>query len=177
LFLLLLLLSLLLLLLHLLLFVLSRPPPKSRHPERSEGPPYFAFAFAVARSPSRPNKPAIPSKRMTPDQAYVYILANTFHHLYTGITTRLQDRVQDHKTAIHPTSFTARYKINRLVYYECYESISQAIAREKQIKGWLRIRKIQLIVANNPTWQDLSLEWGQPAEPFDESKMRPPESF
>jgi putative endonuclease len=114
---------------------------------------------------------------MAIDQAYVYILANTFHHLYTGITTRLQHRVQDHKAALNPRSFTARYKIDKLVYYECLERIVQAIAREKQIKGWLRIRKIQLIVEFNPTWQDLSLDWGKPTETFDESKMRPPNTF
>jgi putative endonuclease len=114
---------------------------------------------------------------MPPDQAYVYILANTFHHLYTGVTTRLRHRVEEHKRSLNPDSHTSRYKIPKLVYYECFESISQAIAREKQIKGWLRIKKIQLIVASNPTWQDLSLDWGNPIEPFDESQLKPPTTF
>jgi putative endonuclease len=56
-------------------------------------------------------------------------------------------------------------------------SISSAIAREKEIKGWLRIKKIQLIAANNPTLRDLSLDLGKPIEPFNESKLRPPQTF
>ncbi|CAN5611796.1 GIY-YIG nuclease family protein [soil metagenome] len=114
---------------------------------------------------------------MPPEQAYVYILASSFKHLYTGVTSRLQYRVEDHKRAIDPKSFTARYKINQLVYYECFESITQAIAREKQIKGWLRIKKIQLIVGINPRWEDLSFGWGKPIRPFDESQMRTPSEF
>jgi putative endonuclease len=116
-------------------------------------------------------------ERMPQDQAYVYVMASTFKHIYTGVTTRLQYRVEDHKNAVDPKCFTARYKINQLVCYECFESISQAIAREKQIKGWLRIRKIQLIVATNPTWKDLSLEWGKPIKPFDEPEMLAPVRF
>jgi putative endonuclease len=110
-------------------------------------------------------------------QAYVYILSNNQRRLYTGVTTHLAHRVNEHKTSINPKSFTSRYKINKLVYYECFGDINQAIARETEIKGWLRIKKIQLIVANNPTWQDLSLEWGKPTEHFDESKLRAPETF
>jgi putative endonuclease len=90
---------------------------------------------------------------MPPDQAYVYILASSFKHLYTGVTTRLQHRVNKHKSGLNPTAFTTRYKIDKLVYYECYESTSRAIARETEMKGWLRIKKIRLIVANNPTWR------------------------
>ncbi|WP_245632418.1 GIY-YIG nuclease family protein [Edaphobacter aggregans] len=78
---------------------------------------------------------------MHPDQAYVYILANTFHHLYTGVTTRLQQRVHEHKTSLHRKAFTTRDKINKLVYYESIESISQAIARETEIKGGSASRK------------------------------------
>ena len=111
------------------------------------------------------------------DQAYVYILSNNQRRLYTGVTTRLAHRINEHKTSINPQSFTSRYKINKLVYYECFEDIHQAIARETEIKGWLRIKKIQLIVTSNPTWQDLSLEWGKPIDPFDESKLRPAETF
>jgi putative endonuclease len=114
---------------------------------------------------------------MPPDQAYVYIMANSRRTLYIGVTTRLAARVREHKEAIDANSFTARYNINSLVYYECYESISRAIARETELKGWLRIRKIQLIVAANRTWQDLSLEWGKAIAPFDESMLRPPQTF
>jgi putative endonuclease len=114
---------------------------------------------------------------MHPDQAYVYILASSFKHLYTGVTARLQQRVSEHKAHLKPKAFTTRYKIDKLVYYESFQDINQAIARESEIKGWLRIKKIRLIVANNPTWRDLSLDWNHPIEPFDESRMRPPETF
>jgi putative endonuclease len=109
---------------------------------------------------------------MPTDQAYVYIMANSRRTLYIGVTTRLAARIREHKEAIDPNSFTARYKIKSLVYYECYESVLRAIARETELKGWLRVRKIQLVVAANPTWQDLSLEWGKAITPFDESMLR-----
>ena len=114
---------------------------------------------------------------MPPDQAYVYILASCFQKLYTGVTSRLQHRVHEHKTALNPKAFTTRYRIDKLVYYESFESINQAIARETQIKGWLRIKKIRLIVASNPTWRDLSLDWNKPIAPFNESELRSPKSF
>ena len=110
-------------------------------------------------------------------QAYVYILANHQRRLYTGVTTRLAHRINEHKTSKNPNSFTSRYNINKLVYYESFAEIHRAIARETEIKGWLRAKKIQLIISTNPTWQDLSLEWGQPIKPFDESKLRTPETF
>ncbi len=98
------------------------------------------------------------------EYAYVYILANTFKHLYIGITTNLMKCVAQHKDSDAPDSFTARYKINQLVYFERYATIPTAIAREKQLKRWSRIKKINLIVQQNPTWQDLSLEWLQPIQ-------------
>ena len=64
-----------------------------------------------------------------------------------------------------------------LVYYEAFESITEAIALESAIKNLHRIEKIQLIVALNPDWSDLSAAWDQPAEPFDESKIKPPTTF
>lgn len=110
-------------------------------------------------------------------QAYVYILASSYKRLYTGVTPHLAQRIHQHKNSTNPNSFTSRYKIDKLVYYETFTSIDSAIAREKEIKGWLRIRKIQLIVANNPTWRDLSLDFDKPIEPFNESKLRPPTKF
>ena len=100
-----------------------------------------------------------------PTYAYVYILANGFQKLYIGITTDLQQRIVDHKSAKHPESHTARYHIHQLVYYERFTTIPAAIAREKQLKGWLRIRKLELIIATNPSWKDLSEDWGKPTEP------------
>jgi putative endonuclease len=109
--------------------------------------------------------------------AYVYILASSYQRLYVGVTTHLAKRVNEHKTSANPQSFTSRYKINKLVYHETFQDIHRAIARETKVKGWLRIKKLQLIAAQNPTWRDLSLEWGQPTEPFDESKLGPPQTF
>lgn len=111
------------------------------------------------------------------EQAYVYILASSFQHLYIGITTEIEIRIRQHKNHAHPDSFTARYRIDKLVYYECYALVSQAIAREKQLKRWSRIKKLRLIVARNPTWKDLSAEWGNTIKPFDESQLRPPTTF
>jgi len=114
---------------------------------------------------------------MREHEYYVYILANTFHRLYTGVTNSLMVRVKQHKEAKDPRSFTARYRIHRLVYFQRFQYIQDAIRRETELKGWLRIRKLALIVKHNPTWRDLSEDWGKPIEPFDESKMRPPTEF
>jgi len=106
-----------------------------------------------------------------PEYAYVYILANGFKKLYIGITTDLPTRVAQHKSHTHPHSFTARYNVTQLVYvyFERFTRITNAIAREKELKGWLRIKKIALIVENNPTWRDLSADWGQPLPPISPS--------
>ena len=101
-----------------------------------------------------------------PEYAYVYILANGFKKLYIGITTDLTTRVAQHKSHTNPHSFTARYNLNQLVHFERFTRITSAIAREKELKGWLRIKKIALIVENNPTWRDLSADWGKPLEPL-----------
>jgi putative endonuclease len=100
--------------------------------------------------------------------AYVYILANGFKKLYIGITNDLELRVTQHRSKKNPLSHTSRYNINQLVYYERFTSISAAIHREKVLKGWLRIRKLDLIISTNPTWRDLSTDWGRPTAPFDE---------
>jgi putative endonuclease len=89
---------------------------------------------------------------------YVYIITNRSKTLYTGVTNNLERRMWEHKH--HNGSESAsRYKIDRLVYCESFEDVRTAIDREKQIKGWLRIKKIALIVSKNPTWSDLSEEW------------------
>jgi len=80
--------------------------------------------------------------------------------LYTGVTNDLERRVWEHKD--HQTDgYTKKYDITRLVYYEDTIDIVSAIAREKQIKGWLRKKKIALIESINPTWQDLSEHWSK----------------
>jgi len=78
--------------------------------------------------------------------------------LYTGITNDLESRVWEHKN--HRTAgYTKKYDITRLVYYESTTDVLSAIIREKQIKGWLRKKKIALIESMNPDWQDLSEDW------------------
>ena len=89
---------------------------------------------------------------------YVYIMTNNTRTLYTGVTNNLEKRVFQHKRKLLP-GFTRQYNINRLVYYESFGDIRAAIQREKQIKGWLRTKKVALIVAANPTWKDLSQGW------------------
>jgi putative endonuclease len=112
-----------------------------------------------------------------PETYYVYILVSSFQKLYTGVTNNLSTRIREHKAAKNPRAHTTRYKIDKLIYYERFQYIQDAIARETQIKGWLRIKKLKLIAANNPTWRDLTLDWGQPIEPFNEANLIPPETF
>jgi putative endonuclease len=102
------------------------------------------------------------------EQAYVYILASSFQKLYIGITTEIEVRISQHKSGAYARSFTSRFKIDKLVYIERFAMVSEAIAREKQLKKWSRIKKLRLIVAQNPTWQDLSAEWGKPIQPYKE---------
>jgi putative endonuclease len=87
---------------------------------------------------------------------YVYIMTNKSKTLYTGVTNDLTRRVYEHKHKLIP-GFTQKYNITKLVYYEETSDIHAAIAREKQIKGWLREKKINLIESMNPNWVDLSL--------------------
>jgi putative endonuclease len=99
-------------------------------------------------------------------EAYVYIMASSFKKLYIGVTTQIEIRVGQHKRAANPNSHTARYVVDKLVYMERFTSITAAIAREKQLKGWLRLRKLELIISTNPTWLDLSADWGEAIEPY-----------
>jgi putative endonuclease len=108
---------------------------------------------------------------------YVYILSSKGRRLYTGVTARLQIRVAQHKAKKNPASFSARYNIDQLVYYECFATIGEAIARESMIKNMHRSRKIEMILAMNCTWKDLSDEWGKPTPPFKEEDLRPPQTF
>ena len=87
---------------------------------------------------------------------YVYILSNiTGTTIYIGITRDLIRRVYEHKHKLDPGSFTARYDIHKLVYYESTSDVRAAIEREKQLKGWNRKRKNKLIESMNPRWDDL----------------------
>jgi len=89
---------------------------------------------------------------------YVYILASKSRTLYTGVTNNPERRVIEHRRKLVP-GFTARYNINRLVYYEVCGDPLAAISREKQIKGWTRLKKVALIESLNRDWKDLSDGW------------------
>lgn len=87
---------------------------------------------------------------------FVYILSNqTNVAIYTGVTNNLERRLYEHRTHADPRSFTARYHIEKLVFFETTNSIEAAIAREKQIKSWSRKKKNLLIESQNPEWTDL----------------------
>lgn len=87
----------------------------------------------------------------------VYILTNKNNTvLYTGVTSDLKNRIFEHKEKIHPKSFSAKYNLNKLVYYQAFHSIEEAIAEEKRIKAGSRKKKIILIENFNPKWEDLS---------------------
>ena len=89
---------------------------------------------------------------------YVYIMTSPSGTLYTGMTNNLQRRVYEHKNKLID-GFTKKYNVTRLVYYELYHDVRDAIAREKQIKSWRRSKKIDLIKSLNPTWRDISEDW------------------
>ena len=89
-------------------------------------------------------------------QYYVYILTNkTGTTMYIGVTKDLVRRMYEHKHKLDPNSFTAKYDVHKLVYYEYTTDIRAALEREKQLKGWNRARKNKLVETRNPLWQDL----------------------
>jgi len=92
---------------------------------------------------------------------FVYIMTNPSRTLYTGITNSIRRRVRQHKEKLIG-GFTAKYNITRLVYYESFVDVRNAIEREKQIKAWTRAKRVALIESVNPKWEDLSREWDQP---------------
>lgn len=90
---------------------------------------------------------------------YVYMMSNKkCGTLYTGITNDLVRRIVEHKCGLNG-GFTKKYRLNKLVYYETTKYVLNGIKREKQIKGWIREKKIQLIESMNPEWRDLSKEF------------------
>jgi putative endonuclease len=89
---------------------------------------------------------------------WVYIVANIHRTLYIGVTNNLQARIFEHRNRLTP-GFTSKYGIDRLVYCESTNSVQEAIAREKQLKGWVRRKKVALIERVNPCWDDLAAEW------------------
>jgi putative endonuclease len=85
-------------------------------------------------------------------------MANPTYTLYTGMTNNLERRLYEHRHKLTP-GFTTRYNVTKLVYFEVFSRPGDAIAREKEIKGWRRSKKIDLIEAGNPEWRDLAEGW------------------
>ena len=95
---------------------------------------------------------------------FVYMLGSRSGVLYIGVTNNLERRLSEHKAA-QVKGFTKKYRVNRLLWYERYERIEDAIAREKQMKNWRRDKKQQLIERENPDYEDISREWYEAASP------------
>ena len=98
---------------------------------------------------------------------YTYIVASRSHNLYVGITSGIEVRVVQHKEG-RVEGYSKKYNCNRLVWYERHPFVEDAIAREKQLKGWSRAKKIALIERLNSSWVDLSEEWGKSVKMFGE---------
>jgi len=94
----------------------------------------------------------------SPRQYYIYLLSNNYATLYIGVTNSLERRMREHKQRSLP-GFASKYNLTKLVYFEVFSDIRDAIAREKHIKGWLRAKKVALIESTNPLWKDLSADW------------------
>jgi putative endonuclease len=93
---------------------------------------------------------------------YVYIMASKSRVIYVGITGFLIARVLRHRAG-EGGEFTRKYRVHRLVYYESFQNVGMAIARETEMKKWRREKKVALIKKRNPTWEDLAAGWGGPA--------------
>jgi len=118
--------------------------------------PLVPFRLLFPRSPLySPSRSALRSDMPRAHQYFVYILANRSRTLYIGVTNDLIVRVLQHRQG-QADSFTARYKLDRLVYFERFGYIDKAIAREKFLKHFTRQEKIALIGSTNPTWEDLA---------------------
>ena len=92
---------------------------------------------------------------------HVYVMASRSRVLYIGVTNDLPRRVEEHKRGLTP-GFTSRYRVSRLVYFEEFADIRDASAREKELKGWRRSRKLELVDDRNPMWKDLAETWFHP---------------
>ncbi len=92
------------------------------------------------------------------NQYFVYIMTNRSGTLYIGVTNNLKRRVYEHKHKLIP-GYTSKYRMNRLIYFETTSDIRGAISREKQLKGWTRQKKLDLVSCTNPAMGDLSKDW------------------
>ncbi len=94
---------------------------------------------------------------------WVYILTNHARTLYIGVTNDLERRVREHREE-RTEGFTKRYHVHKLVHYEAFQYVHHAIAREKELKGWTRAKKVALIEVANAGWLDLAAPWFAPGE-------------
>lgn len=91
---------------------------------------------------------------------YIYIISNKKNGtLYVGETGNIRNRISQHKRKVHPSTFSARYNLNKLMYFEVVDSKELGLKREKQLKKWNRAWKIRIIEEKNPEWIDLSSDW------------------
>jgi putative endonuclease len=102
---------------------------------------------------------------------YVYIMASISRVLYTGMTNQIVKRAWEHRHGV-VDGFTKKYRVHRLVYFEQYRDVREAIQREKDIKSWNRAKKVKLIESVNPTWEDLSQVWQEAARREGEEAQR-----
>ncbi len=123
----------------------------------------LVYWFQSIRERSRDKGKSASFKPVIPDTMpnynfYVYILTNTSNKvMYIGVTNNLERRLYEHKHGIFE-GFTKKYHVDKLVYYEHFFSIRDAIAREKQLKGWTRTKKNALVETENPGWEEIALE-------------------
>ena len=101
---------------------------------------------------------------------FIYILTNQSKTLYVGMTDDLKRRLHEHRKKVFD-GFTAKYNVTQLVYYETNPYLSETIAREKQLKGWSRAKKVALVEKMNPNWDDLSNRWQKDGAPGEFNKQ------
>ena len=118
--------------------------------------------FVVVRALFLNSHPERKSRDLLLRLFYVYLLASRSRVLYIGMTNDLERRVREHRLGEFE-GFTKKYRVHRLVFFESFHDARTAIAREKQLKGWRREKKVALIEAQNPTWEDLAAR-GSPPE-------------
>ena len=106
----------------------------------------------------------MPPPHREPKRYYAYILGSLSGTIYVGVTNSITRRIEEHKHD-RGSEFTAKYKVDRLVYFESFQYVNNAIAREKEMKGWRRSKKVALIESVNPTWRDLAQNFGQEFRP------------
>ena len=96
---------------------------------------------------------------MKDHEYFVYIVCSRTGTLYIGMTNSIYRRAREHKRG-DVEGFASKYRCDRLVYYESFDDVHKAIGREKQLKGWIRAKKMALIDSKNPRWEDLAEKWG-----------------